>query len=151
MQLNFIPQTPAQWFGLTVATILAAIAGWFSRRKREPVELDKLRAETRQIHISSQVAEASASLDILRELQNVTQKAEERREQWLQREEQLRNQIVFWRNKAEETDGDLADVQEKLWRLESEQRLEQSQVKKLKAVLDFHAISYAELDKPRDG
>lgn len=144
-----IPHTLAQWFGLALATLLAALGGWLARRKREPVELDKIKAETRQIHISSEVAQANVSLDILRELREITQKAEERREEWLQQKEQLRNQVVFWRNKAEELDGQLADTQETLWKLESEEKLHESQVKKLKAVLDYHRISYAELDQSK--
>ena len=152
MQLDTspIPHTLAQWFGLALATALAAIGGWFARRKREPHEIDKLKAETRSIHISSEVATTNVTLETLREMQSVIQKAEQRREEWWQREEQLRSQVLFWRNKAEELDGQVAEVQEQNWRLESEAKLDAAQIKKLKAVLDYHTISYAELDHTKE-
>lgn len=149
MQIQFIPQTREQWFGFTVATILAVIVGWFTRRKREPVELDKLRAETRSIHISSEVASVNVSLDVLRELANVTEKAEQRREEWALEKEQLRGQVFHWKCKAEELDGELIDSRNANSQYEIRAKLHEHQIKKLKSVLDYHNISYAELDTPK--
>lgn len=111
------PSVPQIWLLLSnAATAILAIAGtltalWF-KRKREPIEIAKISAETRQIHISTEVASINVSRDLIRELQSVTEKAEQRREEWLLKEDQMRTQTLFWRNKAEELDGELIDSRE---------------------------------------
>lgn len=144
-----IPHTLAQWFGFALATILAAVGGWFARRNREPVELDKLKAETRSIHVSSEVASVGVSLETLREIQSVIQKAEDRRAEWHAKEEQMRGQIIHWRCKAEELDGTVIDLREQNAQHETRARLHEHQIKKLKALLSYHNISYSELDHPK--
>lgn len=131
---------------LTVATTLGAL--WF-KRKREPAEVRRIDAETQSIHVSTEISPVGITLETLREIQSVIDKAEVRREAWLLKEEQLRNQILFWRNKAEELDGQLIDSREANGLLNVRLNHHEKQEKKLKSLLDYHAISYAELDLPK--
>lgn len=132
---------------VTFVTTLAAI--WF-KRKREPAEVAKIHAETRQIHTSSDVSFGGLTLETFKEIQQVIQKAEDRRLEWHQREEQLRGQVVHWRCKAEELDGQLIEVTEQNAQHETRAKLHEHQIKKLKALLSYHNISYAELDHPKE-
>lgn len=134
---------------LAVATFLGWIGGWLARRKREPHELRKLDAETRQIQTTSEISPVGITLETLREIQVVIQKAEQRREEWNAREEQMRGQIIHWRCKAEELDGELADSRQANGLMDTRLKLHEHQVKKLKALLDFHNINYSELDQPK--
>lgn len=139
---SLIPQTPAQWFGLAVATLLAALSGWWARRKREPVELEKLRAETKSIHVTAETAEINLGRDLMREMQAIADKAETRREEWYAKEEQMRGMIVFWRNKSEELDGKLADAQETMWKMQSEMETYEKQIKQMSATLTIKDTNY---------
>lgn len=133
---------------LAVATSLGWVGGWLARRNREPHELRKLEAETHQIHTSTEISPVGITLETLREIQAVIQKAEQRREEWHAREEQMRTQIIFWRNKAEELDGELIDSRQANGLLESRATHQSNQNKRLKGLLDEHQIPYAELDQP---
>lgn len=104
-----IPHSLLQVLWLVLASSLGWLGGWVTRRKREPVELEKLRAETRTIHITAENSQVGVGLETLREIQSVIEKAERRREEWQAREDELRSQIRFWRCKAEELDGQLID------------------------------------------
>lgn len=132
---------------LTFAATLAAL--WY-KRKREPVEIAKVEAETYGLKMAAEISPVGITLETLREIQVVIQKAEDRREEWLTKEEQLKTQIGFWRNKAEELDGELIDSREANGLLDTRLRHHEKQEKKLKALLDYHNISYAELDHPKD-
>lgn len=132
---------------VTFVTTLTAL--WF-KRKREPAEVRKIDAETRQIHTSSDVTFGGLTLETFREIQQVIQKAEDRRAEWHAKEEQLRGQIIHWRCKAEELDGVVIDLQEQNGQHETRARLHEHQIKKLKALLSYHNISYAELDHPKE-
>lgn len=127
---------------MLLASFLGAVGGWFGRRKREPLELDKLRAETRQIHTLSDTSLGGITLETFREIQAIIQKAEDRRAEWHAREEEMRSQILFWRNKAEELDGQLADAQEEIWRIQAENTAYEGQVKKMKATLTIANKNY---------
>lgn len=132
---------------VTFVTTLAAL--WF-KRKREPAEVRKIDAETRSIHTSSDVTFGGLTLETFREIQQVIQKAEDRRLEWHQREEQLRGQVVHWRCKAEELDGQVIELRDENAQHETRARLHEHQIKKLKALLSYHNISYAELDHPKE-
>lgn len=148
-----IPHSLAQLLWLVLASILgwtgAELRSWLARRKREPLELAKISAETRQIHITADNAQASIGLETLREVQSVIEKAEVRREAWLLKEEQLRGQIFHWKCKAEDLDGELQDSRNANAQYEIRARLHEHQIKRLKSLLDYHNISYAELDQPK--
>lgn len=137
-----IPHTLAQWFGLALATLLAALGGWLARRKREPHEIDKLRAETKSIHITAEATEINLGRELMREMQAVIDKAETRREEWHAKEEQMRGMIVFWRNKAEEFDGKLADAQEVIWKMQSELDNYENQLVQMRATLTRKGTNY---------
>lgn len=134
---------------MALASSLAALAGWLKGRRRERAEVRRMDAETKQIHTASEISPVGITLETLREIQVVIQKAEQRREEWNAREEQMRGQIIHWRCKAEELDGELADSRQANGLMDTRLKLHEHQVKKLKALLDFHNISYAELDQPK--
>lgn len=153
-----IPHTLAQWLGLALATLLAALGGWLARRKIEPHQIEKLRAETKSIHVTADNAQANVWLELQREIQTIVDKAEARREEWYGKEEQMRSQIVFWRNKSEELDGKLADAQEEIWRMQSELENYENQLVQMRATLTIEKKNYDDtkqvpvqpIDKPRE-
>ena len=139
-------------FSNAVTAILAVVTTLTTirfKQKREPVELRKMDAETHGLKVAADISPVGITLETLREIQSVIDKAEVRREAWLLKEEQLRGQIVFWRSKAEELDGDVIELREQNDQHETRARLHEHQIKKLKALLDYHTISYAELDQPK--
>lgn len=148
------PTIPHAWVLLSNAlTAILTFAGtltalWY-KRKREPAEIRKIDAEAHSIHVSAEISPVGITLETLREIQAVIQKAEERREEWLAKEDQLRGQILHWRNKAEELDGELIDSREANGLINIRLKHHEKQEKKLKALLDYHGISYAELDTPK--
>lgn len=148
--MDGIPRDLSTLLYLAVATSLGWVGGWLARRKREPHELRKLEAETKQIQTSSEISPVGITLETLREIQVVIQKAEQRREEWNAREEQMRGQIVHWRCKAEELDGELADSRQTNGLMDTRLKLHEHQNRRLKALLDLHGISYAELDHPKE-
>lgn len=153
-----IPHTLAQWFGLALATLLAALGGWLARRKREPHEIEKLRAETKSIHVTAETAEINLGRELMREMQAIVDKAESRREEWHLKEEQMRGMIVFWRNKSEELDGKLADAQEVIWKMQSEMGNYENQIVQMRATLNIKDTNYDNtkhlpiepIDKPKE-
>lgn len=134
---------------MIIASFLGWVGGWFTRRNREPVELDKVRAETKQIHTTAEISPVGITLETLREIQAVIQKAEDRRAEWHAKEEQMRGQILHWKCKAEDLDGQLQDSREANGQYETRSKLHEYQIKRLKALLDYHHISYAELDQSK--
>jgi len=143
-----IPHSLAQVFWIVLASSLGWVGGWLTRRKREPVEIDKLRAETKQIHVTAENSQTSVGLETLREIQNVISKAEQRREQWLQREEELRTQIRWWRNKSEELDGQLIDSRDANVQLNARLKVKQNGLDKAAALIHYHSIAFSEADMP---
>ena len=148
------PTIPHLWLLLSnaVTAILAVVTTLTTirfKQKREPIELRKIDAETQGLKVAAEISPVGITLETLREIQVVIQKAEDRREEWLQREEEMRTQIVFWRNKSEELDGELSDCRQAKELLEIRLKHHEGQEKKLKSLLDYHNISYAELDRPK--
>lgn len=144
--LQETPVIPHVW--LLLSNAVTAILAVFTtlktiqfKQKREPAEVRKIDAETTNIY-------HGITLETHREIQAVIEKAEVRREAWLLKEEQLRTQILFWRNKAEELDGELIDSRQANELLNIRLKHHEGQEKKLKSLLDYHTISYSELDKP---
>ena len=129
---------------LAVVTTLTTLR---FKQKREPVELRKMDAETHGLKVAADISPVGITLETLREIQSVIDKAEVRREAWLLKEEQLRTQIAFWRNKAEELDGELIDSREANGLLAIRLTHHENQEKKLKALLDLKGISYSEADR----
>lgn len=132
---------------ITFAGTLTAL--WF-KRKREPAEVRKIDAETRNIHTTSDVAFGGLTLETFREIQTVIQKAEDRRAEWHAKEEQLRGQIVHWRCKAEELDGELIETRESHAQLSNRYTLKDYHLKRAMRILAEHSISFSEGDEPKD-
>lgn len=128
---------------LAVVTTLTTLR---FRQKREPVELRKITAETESLQIASEISPVGITLETLREIQVVIQKAEDRREEWQQREEEMRTQIRFWRSKAEELDGELIDSREANKLLEIRLKHHENQEKKMKALMDLKGIKLSDAD-----
>ena len=147
------PHTLAQWVYTAIAAFLlyggGLITAWF-RRKHGPAEVRKIDAETRQIHTSSDVSFGGLTLETFREIQSVIQKAEARREEWLAREEQMRNQIMFWRNKAEELDGELIDERYQHAQTQTRLSMKTGDLEKALGLLKTKHISFSEADHPRE-
>jgi hypothetical protein len=133
-----------------LSSLLTLITERIRNRKREPAEIRKIDAEARSVQVAAEISPVGITLETLREIQVVIQKAEDRRQEWVTKEEQLKTQIGFWRNKAEEMDGQLIDSREANGLINIRLKHHEQQEKKLKALLDYHNISYAELDKPKD-
>lgn len=151
MQLDsLIPRDPTTLVYVVVASILGYVGHWLKERKRQPHELRKIDAETRQLHTTSDISPVGITLETLREIQTVIQKAEDRRDEWHQREEELRTQIRFWRQKAEELDGELVDSRDANVLLQARYKNKKDSLDKAVGLLKFHQISFGELDQPKE-
>jgi len=126
-----IPHGLLQIFGLILASSLGWLGGWLSRRKREPVEIAKIHAETRQITVNTDVSLIQAATSAIAKV------------------ERLQDERDHWERKATDLMLDLEDAR----RLGSQQatrlNLHEHQMKRLKGLLDANDISYSETDRPR--
>lgn len=113
---------------LTVLTTLTAV--WF-RRKREPVEIAKLHAETRQIQVNTDVSLIQAATVAIAKA------------------ERLQDERDHWERKATDLMLDLEDARNSNSEKEIRLRLHEYQTKRLKGLLDIHSISYSEIDRVR--
>ena len=148
------PTSPHIWLLLSnavtaILAIITTLTAWRFKQKREPTELRKIDAETQSLRIASEISPVGITLETLREIQVVIQKAEDRREEWLQREEQMRTQIMFWRNKAEELDGQLIDSRDANGLLQTRYNLKKDELDRAMALLKIHHVSYSEADHPK--
>ena len=146
---------PHLWLLLSnaITAILAVVTTLTTlrfRHKREPVELAKLQAETHSSRVVAEVSTQGMTLETLREIQLVIQKAESRREEWQRKEDQMRKQIVFWRNKAEEFDGQIIDLRYEVGQLETRYNMKKGDLEKALGLLHIKHISFSEADRPRE-
>lgn len=112
------------------------------RRKHGPAEVRKIDAETRSIIVRDDIALGESVSRLIREVAQAATDAENRRQDWLLREEQLRAQVLFWRNKAEELDGQVISLNEDNERLQGEVKLYDEEIKKMKATLTLQDQNY---------
>lgn len=124
---------------LAVITTLTALR---FKQKREPVELRRLDAETHGMKVAADISPVGITLETLREIQSVIDKAEVRREAWLLKEEQLRTQIGFWRQKSEELDGDLIELREAFGLLQKENANYENQLRTMELTLKTNGKNY---------
>lgn len=147
------PHTLAQWLYILLATFVgggglgAWLSAWF-RRKHGPAEVRKIDAEARSITIRDDIALGDSVTRLIKEISQATVDAEQRRMGWLQREEELRSQIRFWRNKAEELDGNLIDACDANVQLNARMKVKQDSLDKAAAIIHYHALSFSEVDMP---
>jgi hypothetical protein len=130
-----------------ILAVLTTLTTLRFKQKREPTELRRIDAETHSLKIATEISPVAVTLETLREIQTVIQKAEDRRQEWVAKEEQLRGQIIHWRNKAEELDGQLIDSREVNGLLNIRLTHHENQERRLKALLDLKGISYSEADR----
>lgn len=130
-----IPHSLSQVLWLVLASSLgwggAELRSWLGRRKREPVELAKITAETRQITINTDVTLIQAATHAITGA------------------ERLRSERDHWENKATDLMLDLEDARQQNAQQGTELKLHQYQMKRLKGLLDAKNISYSEIDTPR--
>lgn len=147
------PAIPHVWILLSnaVTAILAVVTTLTTLRfkqKREPTELRKIDTETHSLRIATEISPIGITLETLREIQLVIQKAEDRREEWLLREEQMRTQVIFWRGKAEELDGELIDERNEHAQTHTRLKMKTDDLEKAMGIIKGHHLSFAELDQP---
>lgn len=126
-----IPHSLLQVLWLLLASSLGWAGGWLARRKREPVEIAKIHAETRQININTDVSLIQAATIAITKA------------------ERLQGERDHWERKATDLMLDLEDSRNANGEKEIRLRLHEYQTKRLKGLLDAHAISYSEIDRPR--
>lgn len=152
------PHTLAQWLYVVLAALLASggtLLGLWSKRKHGPAEVRKIDAETRSILVRDDIALGDSVSRLIKEVAQAAVDAEERRGTWVRREEELRTQIRFWRNRAEELDGAAIELREENDKLRSEVTLYDEEIKTMRATLTLKDTNYdntkhVTLDKPKD-
>lgn len=130
------PATPHFWLLasnlvtaiLTVVTTLTAVR---FKWKREPVEIAKIHAETRQITVNTDVSLIQAATTAIAKA------------------ERLQDERDHWERKATDLMLDLEDLRRVGGIQSTRLTHNENQVKRLKGLLDAHGISYSEIDKPK--
>lgn len=126
-----IPHGLLQILGLLLASSLGWIGGWITRRKREPHEIAKISAETRQISINTDVSLIQAATTAITKAERAIAERD------------------HWERKATDLMLDLEDERRLGAQQTTRLTLHEHQMKRLKGLLDAHSISYSEIDKPR--
>ena len=129
--IHAIPQSLAQVFWLVLASSLGWIGGWLTRRKREPHEIAKISAETRQITVNTDVSLIQADTAAI------------------SKAERLQDERDHWERKATDLMLDLEDSRNANAEKDIRLKLHEYQMKRMKGLLDAHSISYSEMDTPR--
>lgn len=147
------PHTLAQWLYILLATFLGGggLGAWLTawvRRNHGPAEVRKIDAETRSIIVRDDIALGDSVARLIKEVAQAAIEADERRDAWLRREEELRTQIRFWRNKAEELDGRLIDACDSNVQLNARLKVKRAGLEKAAALIHYHSISFSEADLP---
>lgn len=123
-QVPGIPLTFTQTCFTSLATILAALGAWLAARQSQ--------TET------SETGNAPDVLAVVETAKRAVSKAE-----------RLQQERFHWQYKCEDVQKDLSELRYDHGQLETRHRLVKHDVKKLKALLDFHHISYSKADMLR--
>lgn len=144
MQESFTasPTWPQTLFGLlasfvTGATIVKLINVWLNRRK-PAAEVHLTEATTTEIKVRAGSAAGDAIIKMMDRLDGAQATID-----------RLREQRDHWERKATDLMLDLEDSRNANGEKEIRLRLHEYQTKRLKGLLDAHAISYSEIDRPR--
>lgn len=129
--ISSIPQSLSQVFWLVLASSLGWIGGWLTRRKREPHEIAKISAETRQITVNTDVSLIQAATTAITKA------------------ERLQQERDHWERKATDLMLDLEDSRNANSEKDIRLKLHEYQMKRLKGLLDANSISYADVDRVR--
>lgn len=126
-----IPHSLLQVLWLLLASSLGWVGGWLTRRKREPHEIAKISAETRQISVNTDVSLIQAATAAITKA------------------ERLQQERDHWERKATDLMLDLEDERRVAAQKATRLTHNENQVKRLKGLLDVHSIPYSEVDKQR--
>lgn len=126
-----IPHSLLQVLWIVLASSLGWLGGWLTRRKREPHEIAKISAETRQINTATDVSLIQAATTAITKA------------------ERLQQERDHWERKATDLMLDLEDARERNAQQDTRLKLHEYQNKRLKGLLDSKSISYSEIDIPR--
>lgn len=85
-----IPHSVLQVLSLVLASSLGWIGGWITRRKREPAEIAKLSAETRQISINTDVSLIQAATAALTKAERL----QDERDHWERKANDLQMKVI---------------------------------------------------------
>lgn len=129
-----IPHSMAQLLWLLLASSLGLAGGWVARRKREPVEIAKLHAETRQINVNTDVSLIQAATTALIKAGR------------------LQHERDHWEMKAFDLQVELKEARAENGQLMAQARLDNQQIRKLMGFIEASGLKdkYIALDKPKD-
>lgn len=133
-----IPHSLLQVLWLLLASSLGWLGGWLTRRKREPHEIAKISAETRQISINTDVSLIQAATTAITKAERLQQE----RDHW---ERKATDSIID----LEEAGYTIATLRDELVQVKARLRNKTDSLDKAMGLLKFHNISYAELDQPK--
>lgn len=88
--------TIAEAVRLLIAGILAGVGGWFARRKREPAEIAKLKAEARNIDVTTDLSLMKAASDALTNSLRMV----EQRDHWQRKAAALLKEVKDYEDQA---------------------------------------------------
>jgi chromosome segregation ATPase len=119
-----IPHGLLQILGLVLASSLGWVGGWLTRRKREPHEIAKISAETRQISVNTDVSLISAATTAITKA------------------ERLQDERDHWERKATDLMIDLEESRNQNAEKDIRLRLHEAQVKRMELTLKTHGLNY---------
>lgn len=131
--ISSIPQNLAQVLWLLLASSLGWIGGWLTRRRREPHEVAKLQAETRQITVNTDVSLIQAATTAITKA------------------ERLQQERDHWELKCFDLQGKLTEAHRDNGQLSIEVSSMDRQMRKQMAFIvakDLHE-EYVKLDQPK--
>lgn len=126
------------WVASFVAggTIFKLIDLWLNRKKPQ-AEIEVVEATAQEITVRSHLTAGEALAKMM-----------DRLDQAQTTIDRLRSERDTWEMKAFDLQVELRDSRKEVGQLTVQAHLDLHQIKKLKATLDYHSISYAELDHP---
>lgn len=128
-----IPHGLLQVLGLVLASFLGWVGGWLTRRKREPHEVAKLQAETRQITVNTDVSLIQAATTAITKA------------------ERLQQERDHWELKAFDLDVQLKQSQQDNGQLTIEANSMDRQMRKQMAFIRAKGLEseYLKMDQPK--
>lgn len=131
--ISSIPQNLAQVLWLLLASSLGWIGGWLTRRRREPHEVAKLQAETRQITVSTDVSLIQAATTAITKA------------------ERLQQERDHWELKCFDLQGKLTEAHRDNGQLSIEVSSMDRQMRKQMAFIEMKNLKdeYLKLDQPK--
>lgn len=119
---------------MVLASSLGWVGGWFTRRKREPHEVAKLQAETRQINVGTDVSLIQAATTAITKA------------------ERLQQQCDHWELKSFDLEVELKEARAEIGQLTTQSRLDNYQIRRMMAFIEMKNLKdeYVEMDHPKE-